>query len=142
MAINVRWLICGGTACVALTAALSAFSQQDDTVKAEKAGRPKLTLKADPTVGFSPSRVTLTAELVGGANDHPDFYCPAIEWDWGDGTRSEFASDCKPYERGKSEITRRFSVVHIFREGGFSIKFRLKRQNQVIAAANAKVAIN
>ena len=67
-------------------------------------------------VSVSPARVVLTAEIVGGANDFEEFYCPTIEWDWGDGTQSESSSDCAPYEAGKSEIKRRFTVEHLFRD--------------------------
>src|SRR6266498_1796972 len=66
--------------------------------------RPKITLKAQPIISMAPSKVTLRAELIGGANDYEEFYCPTIEWDWGDGTQSESTSDCEPYQPGKSEI--------------------------------------
>ena len=51
--------------------------------------RPKITLRAQPLIAMAPARVVLTAELVGGDNDFEDFYCPAVEWEWGDGTKSE-----------------------------------------------------
>src|SRR5712692_6696918 len=89
-----------------------AVAQKDDK---EKDPRPKVSLKAQPVVAMSPARVVLTAELTGGANDFEEFYCPAIEWDWGDDTRSESSSDCEPYEAGKSEIRRRFTVEHIYK---------------------------
>ena len=54
--------------------------------------RPKITLKAQPIISMAPSKVTLRAELVGGANDYEEFYCPTIEWDWDDGTMSESTS--------------------------------------------------
>src|SRR3979409_1190649 len=72
--------------------------------------RPKLSLKAQPIVSISPSKVTLRVELTGGANDYEEFYCPTVEWDWGDGTQSESTADCEPYQAGKSEIKRRFVV--------------------------------
>ena len=37
-----------------------------------------------------------------------EFYCPGIEWDWGDGTESESSEDCEPYQAGVSTIKRRF----------------------------------
>jgi hypothetical protein len=143
MTINMRRLMYGGVAGLTMAASLPVLALKDDAaLKEERARRPRLTLKADPTVGFSPSKVTLTADLVGGANDYSDFYCPTIEWDWGDGTQSEFGSDCKPYEAGKSEITRHFTVTHLFHEGGYSVKIRLKRHDQVIAAADAKIEVD
>ena len=82
-------------------------------------------------MAVAPARVVLTAELVGGANDFEEYYCPTISWDWGDDTTSESTVDCEPYEAGKSEIKRRFTVQHIFRqEGSQKVFFRLKRGEQ------------
>src|SRR3954466_15444476 len=66
--------------------------------------KPKLALKAQPVIAMSPARIVLTAELVGGPNDYEEFYCPTVEWDWGDGTQSESTNDCAPFESGKTEI--------------------------------------
>ena len=102
---------------------------------------PKLTLKAQPTVSISPSRVLLTAELVGGPNDYQDYYCPSVEWDWGDGTMSASTLDCEPYQAGKSEIKRRYTVVHLFRAGSYHVTFRLKRSNRTVASASVTVQV-
>ena len=77
--------------------------QKDDKDSRDKDSdkKPKLTLKAQPMISMSPSKVTLRAELVGGANDYQDYYCPTVEWDWGDGTHSESTSDCEPYRAGE-----------------------------------------
>jgi hypothetical protein len=104
--------------------------------------RPKLSMRAQPPVGIAPSRVVFTAELVGGDNDFEEYYCPTIEWDWGDDTRSESTIDCDPYEPGKSEIRRRFTVVHIFkRAGAFRVYFRLKQREKAVATATTNVQI-
>src|ERR1700693_3406008 len=126
-------------ACLALSAA-SALSAPQKNDKDEQ--RPKLLLHAQPPVSIAPSRVVLTAEMVGGANDFEEFYCPGVEWDWGDDTRSESTVDCDPYEAGKSEIKRRFTVQHIFREAGTQkVYFRLKRRDKEIAAAAVTLQI-
>jgi hypothetical protein len=103
--------------------------------------RPKLTLKAQPLISMSPSKVTLRAELIGGANDYEEYYCPTVEWDWGDGTHSESTADCEPYQQGKSEIKRRFSVEHVFRTGYYQVAFRLKRRDKALASATATVQV-
>ncbi len=125
---------------VALAAAPSA-AQKDDKAHDQDARRPKVTLKATPIVSIAPSRVVLTAELVGGANDFEDFYCPTIEWDWGDGTQSSSTADCEPYEPGKSEIKRRFTVEHVFRAGSYRVMFRMKRRDKSLAAASANIQV-
>ena len=103
--------------------------------------RPKISLKAQPVIAMSPARIVLTAELVGGPNDYEEFYCPAVEWDWGDGTQSESSSDCPPYEAGKSEIKRRFTVEHVFRAGMFRVTFKLKRRDKAFAFASVNIQV-
>jgi hypothetical protein len=123
------------------TAALAAAVQKDDKAK-EQDSRPKVSLKAQPVIAMSPARVVLTAELTGGANDFEDYYCPSIEWDWGDDTRSENSADCEPYQAGKSEIKRRFTVEHVYRRAGnYRISFRMKRHEKIVGAATANVQI-
>ena len=62
--------------------------------------------------------MVLTAELRGGADDYEEFYCGSVEWDWGDDTKSESKTDCEPYEAGKSEIKRRFTIDHTYNIAG------------------------
>jgi hypothetical protein len=84
----------------------------------------------------------LSAEMVGGANDFEEYYCPTVEWDWGDGTRSESTIDCEPYQPGKSEIKRRFTVEHVFRRPGtFKVFFRLKRRDKSLATTSANIQV-
>ena len=63
---------------VALTTGNATNAQRGDDKK------PSLSLRATPPVGFSPLRVRLVVDVKGGADDYADFYCPSIEWDWGD----------------------------------------------------------
>ena len=101
----------------------------------------KITLKANPLIAMAPARVVLTAELVGGDNDFEEFYCPAIEWEWGDGTKSESSGDCAPYEAGKSEIKRRFTVEHVFRVGAYRVMFHLKRHDKSVGVATVNIQV-
>jgi hypothetical protein len=134
-----RSAVVGLLAALALAGLCAAPSDKDSKTKDDK--RPKLTLKAQPVISMSPSKVALTAELVGGANDYEEFYCPSVEWDWGDGTQSEASADCDPYEAGKSEIKRRYSTDHVFRSGAFQVVFRLKRHGKVVASATAAIQV-
>jgi hypothetical protein len=104
--------------------------------------KPSLSLKATPAVSFAPSRIVVVAEVKGGANDHEEFYCPTVEWEWGDLTTSTAEADCTPYEAGKSEIKRRYTVEHRYKNpGGFRIVLRLKKGERVIATANTLVQV-
>jgi hypothetical protein len=115
------------------------------TSSAQRGGddrKPSLSLKANPPVGFSPLRVRLVVDMKNGANDYQEYYCPAVQWDWGDGTVSENSEDCDPYQAGKSEIRRRYSVEHVFRQAGtYQVFFRLKQRDRVIAAISANVEV-
>jgi len=103
--------------------------------------KPKLSLKAQPAISISPSRVVLTAEITGGADDFEEFYCPTVVWEWGDGTQSEASSDCAPYETGKSEIKRRFTVEHVFRAGNFRVQLHLKQRAKTVGMAKVSVQV-
>ena len=84
----------------------------------------------------------MVAEVKGGANDVEEFYCPSVEWEWGDLTTSTAEADCEPYEAGKSEIRRRYTVEHRYKNpGGFRIVLRLKKGTRIIATANTLVQV-
>jgi hypothetical protein len=139
---HMRLVTWSGVTCLLLSVVVAAESQKQDAKDKEaESRRPKVTLKAQPVVSMSPARVVLTAELQGGANDYEDFYCPSVEWDWGDGTHSESTIDCAPYESGKSEIKRRFTVEHVFRAGVYKVMFRLKRHERAIATATVNIQV-
>ena len=87
----VSTLVCTAALAAVLTAA-----------EGDKGSKASMTLKATPAVGFAPVRMVFTAELKG--DEHADLYCPAIEWVWGDDTRSETRTDCDPFE---------LSLIHI-----------------------------
>lgn len=117
------------------------------------ADKPKLTLKANPTMAFSPARIVVTADLTGGTNDDQQLYCPSVEWEWGDDTKSEDSSDCEPFQAGKSEIKRHFTSEHTFRleedPGGIGqpdyrdvhIQLRLRKNGKVIVSGGTTVKI-
>ncbi len=98
--------------------------------------------RASPPISFSPANIHLVAELKGGPDDYEEFYCPAIEWDWGDGTRSENSSDCDPHEAGVSQISRRFSKTHVYNlQGRYRVQIRLKRNTKVLTSASTNVQV-
>ncbi len=143
---NLRRSLSAAVACLMLAGAVLAAQDKDKNSKdgdkdKDKEKRPKLTLTARPPIAMSPARVSLTAEISGGADDLEDFYCPTIEWDWGDGTSSETTSDCDPYEPGKSTFRRRFTVEHVFRAGYHRVSLRLKKHDKQITSATVVVDV-
>lgn len=123
-------------ACVLGLAATTASGAADKN-------KPSLNMRATPASGFAPLKVSVFVTLQGGVNDYQDFYCPSVEWDWDDGTKSEEKVDCDPYEAGKSEIRRNYRAEHTFQFGGsdFRVQFRLKQKNKTVGSTSATVRV-
>lgn len=125
---------------VAAGPAAGGFQAQGDPDRRKE--RPQLSLRASPMFGFPPLKSVLTAELTGGANDFEDYYCAKVEWEWGDGTTSSASYDCDPYVPGKSEIRRRFTTDHTFREPGrFEVSFRLKQGSKIVGSVKVTITV-
>jgi hypothetical protein len=114
------------------------FAQKRD----DKPAKPSLSIKASPLAGFSPLRVRVTVDVKGGDNDFPDFYCPSVEWEWGDDLNSSNSEDCAPYEAGKSQIKRHYTGEHVYRQSGnYRLNLRLKQKDRVIAVGTVMIAV-
>jgi hypothetical protein len=132
---------------VAITAGLMLIgqagrAQNDDKNDKDKKKGVTLVLKANPPIAFSPAKIFVSAELKGGAPDTDEFYCPGLEWDWGDGTKSESTNDCPPYEAGKSTIELRWSASHTFQTAdSYRVQLRLLRGSKTIVGGNVSVQV-
>src|SRR5688572_5998987 len=128
--------MCLAAACAAVIAAAASPANTEDQKKAS------VSLKATPSIGFSPARVVVTAEIKGGPNDAEELYCASVEWIWGDDTRSESKTDCEPYEAGRSEIKRRYTLDHVYQTGGmYRIEFYLKQKNKRVLSGRTNVTV-
>jgi len=104
--------------------------------------KPSISVKASPMIGFAPIRIVLTADVKGGPNDYEQFYCATVEWDMGDGNKSEQAADCDPYEAGKSEIKRRYVRDQVFRyPGDYRVEFRLKQKDKIVGTGRTTIKV-
>jgi len=120
-----------------LAAALAAPATAGDGRGARK---PHLDLRASPRLALMPVDVFVIAELVGG-EETEDFYCPAIEWEWGDGNRSAREGDCPPFRPGMT-VARLHSATHAYRRPGeYSIRVTLRRVGRALAAATTNVDV-
>ncbi len=130
-------------ACLAIALGTVLPGQQTPSQKdSEEGGKPRLSLRARPSIAATPARVMFTAELTGGPNDFEELYCPTVEWEWGDETTSESTFDCEPYEAGKSELRRRFTAEHTFRRSGsYKVYIHLKRRDKSVASASVTLQI-
>jgi hypothetical protein len=108
---------------------------------AGKPARPRFDLRASPPMAFSPVRVLLVGELRGG-DDLEEYYCPGVEWEWGDGDRSVQESDCPPFEPGL-ELPRRFSASHAYHlPGRYQVKVTLRRADRTVAVATTPIMVH
>jgi hypothetical protein len=117
-------------------------AQNDDKDDKNKKKGATLVLKATPTIAFSPAHVIVAAELKGWTSDTDEFYCPTLEWDWGDGTKSESTNDCPPFEAGKSTVDHRWSASHTFQSAdSYRVELRLRRGTKTIVGGNVSVQV-
>jgi len=131
-----RWCL-GGWAAVAVLF-VAGLTTAGEGVRPKK---PRLDLRASPRVAFSPVEVLAIAELKGG-QDVEEFYCPGLEWDWGDGSRSAHESDCSPFEAGTT-LDRFFTARHAFRApGAYSVRLTLRRADRTVAVATVPVTVH
>jgi hypothetical protein len=122
---------------LAVLTGTAADAQRNDSRK------PSLSLQASPSTGFAPLRARLSVDVRGGADDFEDFYCAAVEWEWGDDQKSTHSQDCEPYKAGSSRIERRYTATHTFNDGGtFNVRFRLKQGNRVVANTSVVVRVS
>jgi hypothetical protein len=120
-----------------------------DKPKEPSGKKPSLELRQRPLFPQSPADMTFTAELKGG-DDSEDYYCPTVEWEWGDdarhggttGTKSVEEGDCEPYQPGVSEVVRRWEKEHRFPEwGNYKVQVTLRKGNRVIARQSKVVNV-
>lgn len=73
-------------------------------------------LIVSPRIGTAPLGVRARLVLDG---DEERLYCPRVEWDYGDGSRSVHEEDCEPWGDG-ARGARILSPAkpHVYREGG------------------------
>jgi hypothetical protein len=140
---NVRRVLPVLAACITVTVTTALLAQKSDKdQKDPEARRPKIMLRVQPAIAIAPARIVLTAELQGGDNNFEEYYCPSIEWEWGDDTSSESSIDCEPYQSATSQIKRRFTVEHLFRRPGqYKVYFHLKRKAKTVASASATLQV-
>jgi hypothetical protein len=109
--------------------------------EARRVKRPHLDLRASPRMALIPVSIFAVAELVGG-DDVEDFYCPAVEWDWGDGARSAHEADCPPFAPGMA-MARRHTASHAYRQRGeYSVRVTLRRVGRPLAVATTLVSVH
>tara|TARA_B100001123_G_scaffold431000_1_gene551805 strand:+ start:1511 stop:1948 length:438 start_codon:yes stop_codon:yes gene_type:complete len=130
---------------LAIVALLLVVTEQSYTNTSEQQDteRPSLSLRVRPELNSGrKGLVRASLEIRGGSDNYEEFYCPALEWEWGDDTFSEAKRDCEPYEPGKSSIQRWFRAQHTYHESGvFKVILRLKKRDRVVGLASSNIQI-
>ena len=91
-------------------------------------------------MAFLASDVLVAVQLVGG-DEHEDFYCPEVEWEFGDGSRSSHQADCEAFTSGMA-LERRFTSSHAYRRPGeYEVRVTLRRSNRPLAVATTRVRV-
>jgi len=127
---------------VALSPGLRAQTPAAPGGDADKPKKLSIDLRITPAVSFAPSRVRAIAELKLPEDRHAEFYCAAIEWDWGDLTESAESNECEPYEVGVSAVKQVFTAEHTFQTGGrYRVQLRLRRHRKVLASTSTIVTV-
>jgi len=127
---------------VALAPLLLAQAPAGQNADANTPKKLSIDLRLTPAVSFAPSRIRAIAELRLPEDRVAEFYCAAVEWDWGDLTESAESNECEPYEAGVSKVQRVFSAEHTFQSGGrYRVQLRLRRNRTVLASASTIVTI-
>ena len=129
---------------LAITVLLLMVTEQSHTNTSEQQSteRPSLSLRVSQEFNSRRGLVRASLEIRGGSDNYEEFYCPALEWDWGDDTFSEAKRDCEPYEADKSMIERWFRGQHTYHASGvFKVTLRLKKRGQVVGFATSNVQI-
>lgn len=116
------------------------FSGLAEAGSVGSAKKPRLDLRASPRTAFTPASVLVVAELKGGS-DHQDYYCPGLEWDWGDGNLSAQEGDCEPFQEGAT-VERRFVARHAYSSAGsYRVRLTLRRAQRTVAVATVPVVV-
>jgi hypothetical protein len=119
---------------------VAADKKKEDASKGEKGKRPALDLRALPRFAFSPASIHFTAELMSG-DDVEEFYCPDVEWEWGDGGKSQQESDCSPFEPG-TKIDRHFTADHVYQLAGrYGVKVTLSKAGKTVATQSLQLTV-
>jgi hypothetical protein len=130
-----------GIVLTALLLGMAGVGSDDALAKDPKPKRPKIEARGIPALGVAPLDVLVVLDLKGG-DEIEELYCPEVEFNWADGSKSVQESDCPPFVPGQTTLTRRFSARHTFRGGGeFNVRVRLRRADKIVASAETRVSV-
>jgi hypothetical protein len=109
-------------------------------------GKPEIELKAMPSMVILPvggRAATVRFRLTIKDGGQEDYYCPRVEWEWEDDTRSDEESDCPPFDQ--ADKTDHEKVLRRSRQfwepGRHVIKARLYKGDRVVRVISTTVEV-
>jgi hypothetical protein len=110
------------------------------------AGKPEVELKPSRRMamlpaGPYPTSVVFTLTVKDAGDEQ--FYCPRIEWEWEDETRSTEESDCPPFEEATAaDHVRRWTKSRDYRRPGtHKVRVRLYKGDKVVKSVETQVDV-
>ncbi len=96
-------------------------------------------IKHRPLIAYAPVNIMFTLYLDG---DPEEMYCPGLEWEFGDGSKSGQESDCEPYSP-EVEVQTRHTAQHAYGCGGeYNVKVRGSKGGKTLFVAATVVTVN
>jgi hypothetical protein len=103
------------------------------------AADPQPGLRVSPKAGFAPLQILLTAELKGG-EETEKFYCPRVEWEWPNGTRSSEESDCAEFEK-RDDYPRSWRREILSGAGAWTFTVRFYKGDKLLSKVSETVSV-
>jgi hypothetical protein len=109
-------------------------------------GKPVVKLEPSRrilTLPAAPESVTVTYRLLIDDKGDEDYYCPRVEWEWEDGTRSSEESDCPPFGDAGSRHHRRTwrRDREYWDPGVYGVCVRLFKADRMVRFVDTKVEV-
>jgi hypothetical protein len=100
-------------------------------------------LRPITTLRIGQCSVDLVFKLTIEDRNVEDYYCPRVEWEWEDDTRSTEESDCPPFDRARPEDHRHTwtRTWPARRAGDHVVKVRLYKADRVIRILQTKAQV-
>jgi hypothetical protein len=139
-------IACYGKAWSELRDVRNAVPCADAAVPNQKSrtGDPRLALRSPNFVlahpGTNGADVVVSAEIEGELTEN--WYCPAVRFEWPDGSASKMEADCAPWPpEDISKAERKWKRSHWFPAGEWTVRVVLSRSGKDFARQEVRVII-
>lgn len=100
--------------------------------------KPRIEFRVLPQFGYAPLSVHALLIIENGGEQ---FYCPELEWDWQDGSRSIETSDCDPYDGKPETAPVSYARDHVYGTGEYNVTLTLSHGAKKLRTLSQKVRV-